>query len=320
MKSVQNQLEELGLIPVIKIDTADDAVPLAKALIEGGLPAAEVTFRTAAAEQALKNITHAFPDILVGAGTVLTTEQAQRALDAGVKFIVAPGFNPKVVDFCQNKGITVMPGIATPSDLEAALEMGLSVLKFFPAESMGGLEYLKSMSAPYGGVKFIPTGGINAENLLAYLKFNKVLACGGSWMVKPELIAAKKFDHITALVKAALTAMLGFKVLGLRLKTGELKKASDVADVFRNAFNIPVTRSNDAISVSNLFTLLADAGRGAAGEGAAGEFVIGTHFLKRAIVFLERNGIKTQSQPENKSVLLDLEFNGLAVVLKEFDA
>jgi len=160
MEAILKQIEQFGVIPVIKIEDAKDAVPLAQALIDGGLPAAEVTFRTAAAEDAIRAISSAFPQMLVGAGTVLTPEQARTALNAGAKFIVAPGFNPHVVDFCQSQGVLVTPGISTPTELEAALMKNLKVLKFFPAESMGGLNYLKSMSAPYGGIKFIPTGGV----------------------------------------------------------------------------------------------------------------------------------------------------------------
>lgn len=312
MKSIQEMLEEMGIIPVIKIEDAKNAVPLAKALIAGGLPAAEVTFRTAAAERAIKNITGECPDILVGAGTVLTTDQAQRALDAGAKFIVSPGFNPKVVDFCLAKNVTVTPGISTPTELEAALGKGLNVFKFFPAESLGGLKMLKSMSAPYGGVKFIPTGGVNAENLLPYLKFNKVLACGGSWMVKADMIAARKFEEITKLVKEALAIMLGFRIIGLNLKTQELEKAREITEFFGNVFNIPAGITGNKIQLSEVFSLAADDGR-----GTAGELIIGTHFLKRAIPFLERNGIKSVTEQQDNSVKLDLKLNGLSIVLKE---
>jgi len=312
MKSIQDMLEEFGIIPVIKIENAEDAIPLAKALIDGGLPAAEVTFRTAAAEQAIKNITGEYPDILVGAGTILTTEQAQRALDAGAKFIVSPGFNPKVVDYCLEKNVLVTPGISTPSELEAALEKGLKILKFFPAESLGGLNFLKSMSAPYGGVKFIPTGGVDAGNLLPYLKFNKVFACGGSWMVKSDMIVARKFDEITKLVKEALTVMLGFRIIGLRHGTNDLNKIKAAVPLFQKAFNIPTIIADNHIQLGEMLAFT-----GASYRGSAGELVIGTHFLKRAIPFLERNGIKMATDPRDNHVVLDLELNGLSVVLKE---
>ena len=204
MQAILKQIEKIGVLPVIKIEDAKNAVPLAKAIVDGGLPAAEVTFRTAAAEDSIRAITEAYPDILVGAGTVLTVEQARSAISAGAKFIVAPGLNPTVVDFCLEQGILMMPGIATPTELEAAMSKNLKVVKFFPAEAIGGLKYLKSMSAPYGGIKFIPTGGINAGNILDYLEFEKVLSCGGSWMVKTDMIANQEFGKITKLVAEAV--------------------------------------------------------------------------------------------------------------------
>lgn len=194
---------DLRIIPVVAIDNADDAPALADALIAGGLPCAEITFRTAAAEAAIKSLA-ARGDITVGAGTVLTVEQAQKAIDAGATFVVAPGLNPKVVRFCQDHDIPVTPGVATPTDIEAAMDLGLEVLKFFPAEAFGGLKTLKAISAPYQAVKFIPTGGLNAANVADYLKHPKVAACGGSWMVKSSFIAEGAFEKITRLTREAV--------------------------------------------------------------------------------------------------------------------
>jgi len=200
-------LTEIGLykiVPVIIIDDKVNALPLAKALIDGGLPVAEVTFRTKAARESIELIANAYPKMLIGAGTVLTIDQVKDAVNAGAKYIISPGLNPKVVDYCISNDISITPGIATPSDIEKALEFGLEVVKFFPAESLGGLDYLKAVSAPYGNLKFIPTGGIDEIKMLAYLKFPKVLACGGSWMVKSNLIAEKKFDEIKILTSNAV--------------------------------------------------------------------------------------------------------------------
>jgi len=194
---------DLRIIPVVAIDNADDAPALADALIAGGLPCAEITFRTAAAEAAIKSLA-ARGDITVGAGTVLTVEQAQKAIDAGATFVVAPGLNPKVVRFCQDHDIPVTPGVATPTDIEAAMDLGLEVLKFFPAEAFGGLKTLKAISAPYQAVNFIPTGGLNAANVADYLKHPKVAACGGSWMVKSSFIAEGAFEKITRLTREAV--------------------------------------------------------------------------------------------------------------------
>jgi 2-dehydro-3-deoxyphosphogluconate aldolase/(4S)-4-hydroxy-2-oxoglutarate aldolase len=194
---------ELRIIPVVAIDNADHASALADALIAGGLPCAEITFRTEAAEAAIENMATR-GDITVGAGTVLTIEQAQKAMDAGATFIVAPGLNPRVVEFCLKHDIPVTPGVATPTDIEIAMGLGLDILKFFPAEALGGLKTLKAISAPYQTVKFIPTGGLNAANVADYLKHPKVAACGGSWMVKSSFIAEGGFDQITSLTREAV--------------------------------------------------------------------------------------------------------------------
>ena len=203
MNEVLKQIEKIGIVPVVVLEDTKDAEPLGKALCEGGLPCAEVTFRTDAAEESIRIMAEKFPEMLVGAGTVLTIDQVDRAVNAGAKFIVSPGLNPKVTAYCVEKGIPVTPGTANPSNVEQAIELGLDVVKFFPAEQAGGLSYIKAIAAPYTGMKFMPTGGINAENVKEYLACDKILACGGSWMVKGDLIKAGEFDKITELVKEA---------------------------------------------------------------------------------------------------------------------
>lgn len=203
MHEILNRLGALRLVPVVKIDRADDAAPLAEALLQGGLPCAEITFRTAAAAEAIRRAS-AVPGMLVGAGTVLSPAQVDDALAAGAQFIVSPGFNPKVVGYCVEKGVPITPGTSNPTDIEMALEFGLEVVKFFPAEAFGGLKTLKAISAPYGMVRFMPTGGIDPQNLAAYLGFAKVLACGGSWMVKEDLLAARDFASIARLTAEAV--------------------------------------------------------------------------------------------------------------------
>jgi len=203
MSTIFEKFSKIGIIPVVVLEDAKDAEPLGKALMEGGLPCAEVTFRTAAAEEAIKIMTEKFPDMLVGAGTVLTTEQADSAIAAGAKFIVSPGLNPDGVAHCVKKGIPVTPGTCTPTDVEKALTFGLDVVKFFPAEPAGGLDFIKAIAAPYVGVKFMPTGGINANNVRDYLKYDRIIACGGSWMVKGDLIKAGDFEKIKELTAEA---------------------------------------------------------------------------------------------------------------------
>lgn len=200
-------LEEIGLygvVPVIIIDDAESSIPLANALIDGGLPVAEVTFRTKAARESIEKIAKGFPQMLLGAGTILSIDQVSSAVDSGAKYVVSPGFNSKVVEHCVKNNIPIIPGIATPTEIERALEFNLDVVKFFPAEALGGLTYLKAISAPFGNLRFVPTGGIDENNLLVYLQFPKVLACGGSWMVKSELIKNKKYDDIKKLTVSAV--------------------------------------------------------------------------------------------------------------------
>lgn len=204
MKTAGEMIAELGVVPVVVLDDVKDAKPLAKALMEGGLPCAEVTFRTQAAEESIKIMASEYPEMFVGAGTVLTTEQVGRAVAAGAKFIVSPGFDGEIVDYCLEKGIPVFPGCVTPSEVAQAVKRGLKIVKFFPAEQFGGVNTIKAMAAAYVGVKFMPTGGINAENLESYLSCDKIVACGGSWMVKSNLIRNGEFDKIRELTAEAV--------------------------------------------------------------------------------------------------------------------
>ena len=203
MNQILERIQKTGIIPVVALEEVKDALPLADALCDGGLPCAEVTFRTAAAEESIRLMSEQFPEMLLGAGTVLTTDQVDRAVAAGAKFIVSPGFNPKVVKHCVDKGVLITPGCSCPSDIEQALEFGLDVVKFFPAEPNGGLKMIKALAAPYNMVKFMPTGGINAANVRDYLAYDRIVACGGSWMVKGDMLKAGDFQKITALAKEA---------------------------------------------------------------------------------------------------------------------
>lgn len=204
MKTLEQQFYDYGVVPVVVLEDAKDALPLAKALTEGGLPCAEVTFRTEAAEESIRLMCREYPDMLVGAGTVLTTGQVDRAVAAGAKFIVSPGFDPEVVDYCLEKDIPVFPGCATPSEVAQAAKRGMKVVKFFPAEQAGGIAMIKAMAAPYTTMRFMPTGGISAKNLKDYLSFGKILCCGGSWMVKGDLVKNGDFDKIRELTKEAV--------------------------------------------------------------------------------------------------------------------
>ena len=209
--NITEQIQNLAVVPVVVLEDTEDALPLAKALCEGGLPCAEVTFRTDAAEESIKIMTEAFPDMLVGAGTVLTAEQVDQAVKAGAKFIVSPGFDPEIVDYCISKDIPVFPGCITPSEVAQAVKRGLKVIKFFPAEQFGGIAAIKALAAPYTDIKFMPTGGINPKNLENYLSNDKIIACGGSWMVKGNLIKEGRFDEIRILTAEAVKLASGIR-------------------------------------------------------------------------------------------------------------
>ena len=198
------RISQIGFVPLVVLDDPEDALPLAKALQAGGIPVAEVTFRTDAAEESIRIMSEKFPEMLVGAGTVLTTEQADRAVKAGAKFIVSPGLNPEVVKWCQAHEVPVIPGIVTPTEMEQAIGLGLTMVKFFPAEPAGGLKYIRAIAAPYTMMKFMPTGGINPQNVREYLAYDRIAACGGSWMVKNTMIENNEFDRIEELVKEAV--------------------------------------------------------------------------------------------------------------------
>lgn len=204
MNKIVKIIQDLGIIPVIVLNDANDAEPLAQALCDGGLPCAEITFRTKAAEKSIQIIHEKFPNMLVGAGTVLTSEQVNQAENAGAQFIVSPGINATIVKYCIQRNIFFIPGVATPSDIELAMEFGLNILKFFPSELLGGIEMIKAMAAPYPGINFIPTGGINPSNLQKYLTNEHVIACGGTWMVKSDFLEEKNFKKITEVTKESI--------------------------------------------------------------------------------------------------------------------
>jgi 2-dehydro-3-deoxyphosphogluconate aldolase/(4S)-4-hydroxy-2-oxoglutarate aldolase len=287
MNEVLQKIQKIGIVPVVVLHDAKDAAPLAKALCEGGLPCAEVTYRTAAAEESIRIMTTEYPDMLVGAGTVLTTEQVDTAVAAGAKFIVSPGLNPKIVKYCIEKGIPVTPGTANPSDVEQAIELGLEVVKFFPAEAAGGLNMIKSMAAPYTNMKFMPTGGISAKNLNDYLAFPKILACGGSWMVKDDLVKAGKFDEITRLTREAVMTMLGFELRHVGINCENEGEASKTAQAFERIFGFEKKEGN-----SSVFAGTAVEAMKTPYLGAKGHIAIGTNNVLRAMNYLESQGVE----------------------------
>ena len=279
------KLSLAGMIPVIKVTDANDAVPLCRALANGGLPVAEITFRSSAAEEAIKRVHQELPDVMLGAGTVLTTEQVDRAVAAGAAYIVSPGINPEVVKHCQAVGVPIVPGCANPSDIEVALSLGLTTVKFFPAEALGGLKLIKAMSGPYGDVKFVPTGGVNEANLLDYLNFSKVVACGGSWMVDQKAIVAKDWVKIEEITSSAVTLMLGLELKHIGINSGSPEQAMTDAKMLCHLLGWPVKDGNKSTFTGTAFEMMKLPFR-----GTHGHIAIATNYIERAKWHLERRG------------------------------
>ena len=317
MTELQKRFYSIGIIPVIAIDDAEKAVPLAQALVKGGLPAAEVTFRTAAAEDAIRRIVAEVPDMLVGAGTVLTKEQADRAIAAGAQFIVSPGFNPEITRYVLDKGVAMMPGTATPGEMEQAMSMGLDVVKFFPAEQNGGVAKLKSLAGPYTSLRWMPTGGVNTKNLMDYLSFDRIIACGGTWMVKKDLIEGEKWDEITRICKEAVKTMLGFSLAHVGINCENEAQAEQTAKTLCALFDLEYKPGN-----SSVFAGSAVECNKAPGRGANGHIAIGTNNVDRAVYHLGLRGVafdessrKTDAKGNTKAIYLKDELAGFAVHL-----
>lgn len=317
MSSVLEQIGAYGIVPVVVVNKIEDARPLAKALCDGGLPVAEVTFRTACAKEAISIMSKEYPEMLVGAGTVLTTEQVDEAVEAGAKFIVSPGLNPKVVKYCVEKGIPVTPGCANPSDVEQAIELGLNVVKIFPAEAVGGIKLIKSMAGPYTQMKFMPTGGINAKNLNDYLSFDRIIACGGSWMVDSKLVAAGEFDKITEMTKEAVTQMLGFELAHVGINAESPEEAEKIAGGFDALFNTSVKVGGSSIFAGTGVEVMKTPYL-----GTKGHIGYKTNYIDRAVAYLKAKGYKFNEESAKydakgklKAIYLEEEVGGFAVHL-----
>ena len=317
MHPVLKQISDIGIVPVIAIDDAEKAVPLAKALVAGGLPVAEITFRTAAGEAAIRAISREVPEMLVGAGTVLTHDQLDRALDAGARFIVSPGFNPDMVRYGLSKGALMVPGTATPGEMEQAMSMGLDVVKFFPAEQNGGVAKLKALAGPYTNLRWMPTGGVNTKNMMDYLGFDRIIACGGTWMVKKDLIEGEQWDEITRICKEAVKTMLGFSLAHVGINCADEAQAEQTAKTLCALFDLEYKPGN-----SSIFAGSAVECNKAPGRGANGHIAIGTNNVDRAVYHLGLRGVtfdessrKTDAKGNTKAIYLKDELAGFAVHL-----
>lgn len=316
MNEVLQRLSRTGIVPVIAIDDAEKAVPLARALTAGGLPAAEVTFRTAAGEEAIRRIARECPEVLVGAGTVLNLEQCDRALAAGARFIVSPGYNETLVNYCVEKGVPVLPGCANASDMTRAVNAGLKLVKFFPAEQSGGVSFLKAL-APVFPLDFMPTGGVNTKNLMDYLSFDRVAACGGTWMVKKDLISGGQWDEITRISKEAVKTMLGFELRHVGINCADEAEAERTARSFCALLGLEYRPGNSSIFAGTAVECMKTPFL-----GTRGHLAIGTNSVDRAVYHLELQGAafdestrKTDAKGAAKSIYLKDEIGGFAVHL-----
>lgn len=316
MNEVLQRVYEIGIIPVIAIEDANKAVPLAKALTEGGLPAAEVTFRTAAGEEAIRQIAQNCPDVLVGAGTVLNIDQCDRAIAAGAKFIVSPGYNETVVNYCIEKGVPVLPGCVNASDMTKAVNAGLKTVKFFPAEQSGGIGFLKSL-APVFPLNFMPTGGVNTKNLMDYLGFDRIVACGGTWMVKKDLIEGECWEEITNICRDAVKNMLGFTLQHIGINCADEAEAERTAKAFCAMFGLAYKPGNSSIFAGSVVECMKKPYL-----GANGHIAIGVNNVDRAVYHMGLQGIefdeetrKTDAKGKTKAIYLKDTFSGFALHL-----
>lgn len=285
MNPVLEEISKIGLVPVIKLNDPQKAVPLAKALAKGGIPVAEVTFRAAGADIAIANIARELPNILVGAGTVITVEQVKKAVAAGAKYIISPGFDPEVVQYCIDNDIPVTPGCTNPSEVGIATKMGLEVVKFFPAEAAGGLKVLKALAGPFPKMRFIPTGGISPANLNEYLAFSKIIACGGSWMVPEKLVDANDWEGITALAREAVMTMLDISLKHIGINCADEAAAVQNANLFSALINQPIRETSKSYFAGSAFEIMKYNG-----VGKCGHIALAVTSVERAMHFFASQG------------------------------
>jgi len=285
MDACIKELYRIGIVPVVALEDAADALPLGAALKKGGVSAIEVTFRTAAAADAIRLLTHEMPELLVGAGTVLTKAQADAAIEAGAKFIVSPGFQPELVSYVLSKGVPMCPGTATPGEMEQAMALGLSAVKFFPAEQNGGAPMLKALSAPYRDLLFMPTGGVKLENLRTYLALDQVFACGGTWLATKDDIKAKAFDKITARTREAVKTMLNFRIKHVGINSKDEAEAKKTATLLCSIFDFDYNDTELSVFTGSAVEVMKFMGRGSLGHVA-----IGADNVDRAEYYLRQRG------------------------------
>jgi len=318
MNEIMQKIYSCGIIPVVVIDDAKTAVPLAKAILHGGIYCIEVTLRTTAGIEAIRKICADCPDILVCAGTVLSADQAESAIEAGASFIVSPGFNDEVVSKCRELGTPIIPGCATPSEIEHAMSFGIDTVKIFPAEQLGGCSYIKALSGPYRDIRFMPTGGISAENIDGYMQLPSVAACGGSWMVKPELITAERYNEISELCRTAINKAHGFEFAHVGINAQDDLAASVVANSFTELFSVGKREASTSIFASESIEIMKSQS-----PGAHGHIGFSVSNVERTLAYLDTRKIAYDKSASKKvggkypSIYIDDEIGGFAVHITE---
>jgi 2-dehydro-3-deoxyphosphogluconate aldolase/(4S)-4-hydroxy-2-oxoglutarate aldolase len=319
MDAILEDVGKVGIVPVIKIDDVDKAVPLAKALLAGGIPCIEITFRTAQGEEALRRITKSMPEMLLGAGTILTPSQVDKAIEAGAEFIVSPGLNPKVVAHCQERKIPIVPGCLTPSDIEQAIEFNLDVVKIFPAEQAGGIDYIKAIAAPFPNMRFIPTDDFSTCDIAKYMSFDKVLACGSSLLPSASFIEAGEFEKITAQAQDAVLNLLSLRIDHIGINGGGEERAMKASKIINAMFGLPMENSKESITIGSGIKVFKTGA-----HGTHGHIGISTNNLSRTLGHFERNGVpfdydtaKRNSQGVVTEIYLKKEMLGFAILLMQ---
>ncbi|MBS7006845.1 bifunctional 4-hydroxy-2-oxoglutarate aldolase/2-dehydro-3-deoxy-phosphogluconate aldolase [Anaerostipes sp.] len=317
MNDVLCGIQDIGIVPVICLKDAGKAVPLAEALCEGGIPCAEVTFRTEACVDSIKRMSESCPGMLVGAGTVTKTEQAEQAVRAGARFIVSPGFNPEVVRYCTEHEITVIPGCSNPSDVEQAMAYGLELVKFFPAEAAGGVNMLRALAGPYSGMKFMPTGGITEENLKDYMELTQVAACGGSFMAPEKMVEKGDFISVKAMAEKTVRRMLGFELAHVGINMESRDEAVLVAGMFESIFGFQKSENDNSIFAGSYieamkYPFLGEKGHIAVRTDDAGRAV--SYFKRRGYAFREESA-SYKTDGSLGAVYFRQEIGGFAVHL-----
>jgi len=315
--NVLEQIRLTGIIPIITINDAKMAIPICQAISDGGINIAEITFRTTAAEESIRNVQRAFPKMIIGAGTVMTIEQAKCAMEAGASFILSAALNPEVVAWCIEHNILIFPGVNTTEGIEKAMKLGVNCVKIFPVEATGGMAFIKAISAPYPNMSYLPTGGINENNLLAYLNFPKNIACGGSWMVPKDAIEKEDMDRIRVLTKNAVQKLHGFHLSHIGINCKNSDEALQIANYFTKILDLPSKEGNNSIFITDSIEICKYGAR-----GEYGHISIGVNSLSRAVYYLEQKGfafdansIKKNNDGTETAIYFENEIAGFAIHL-----